>query len=289
MLSVIVCTRDRADRLEHCLASFEAADAPPGRWQLLVVDNDSGDHTSQVVEDAARRGKLPLQYAIERARGLSFARNHGLALTTGSIIAFTDDDCLVTKTWLTAILHEFDSDGALQVLGGRVEPATAEDAGTGARLFADRLTISSFDQIMERLIGCNMILRRSVFDSVGLFDTRLGAGTCAGSAEDLDMFYRALHAGVKMCFSPEVVIRHGHGRTSEASLLAIRDNYGRGRGAFYCKHILQGDRLMGQQLRREVVWLIEAAAGRQPTASGFRPWRGLRNLGIGALQRLTGR
>lgn len=284
MLSVIVCTRDRPQQLKRCLYSFEEAVAPKGNWELFVVVNDSSDGTLEVLDRFSKKRSLPLKYCIETKPGLSRARNHGITRAAGEILAFTDDDCLVSQSWMTAILNEFGKDKRLRVLAGRVERADLCDLPIGVRTFSDRLAISSFSQIMERLIGCNMAFRREVFEIIGMFDTRLGAGTPTGSAEDTDIFYRAVKADMKTYYVPEVFIRHAHGRTSGSSIQAINDNYAKGRGAFYCKHLLRGDRAILRHAYHEVVGLLKSTT--------ILPWRAtsqyssgrvLRNLALGAL------
>jgi GT2 family glycosyltransferase len=287
MLSVIVCTRDRPQHLERCLYSFQEAAAPIDDWELFVVVNGSSEKTLDVLDRFSKNRSLPLKYCIETTPGLARARNQGIRRAAGEILAFTDDDCLVSQNWMTSILDEFGKDKRLRVLGGRVERADVNDLPIGIRTFSDRLAISSFSQIMERLIGCNMAFRREVFESIGMFDTRLGAGTPTGSAEDTDIFYRAVKADMKTCYVPEVFIRHAHGRTSRSSIWPINDNYAKGRGALYCKHLLRGDRAILRHAYYEVVGLLKSATilpWRTPSQDSS--WRVLRNLALGALYEL---
>jgi GT2 family glycosyltransferase len=287
MLSVIVCTRDRPQQLERCLYSFQEAIAPIGNWELVVVVNDSTEKTLEVLDWFSKKRSLPLNYCIETTPGLSRARNHGISRTAGEILAFTDDDCLVSQSWMTAILNEFDKDKRLRVLGGRVERADLHDLPIGIRTFSDRLAVSSFSQIMERLIGCNMAFRREVFESIGMFDTRLGAGTPTGSAEDTDIFYRAIKADLKACYVPEVFVRHAHGHTSGSSIQLINDNYAKGRGAFYCKHLLRGDRAILRHVYYETVGLLKSTTiSPWRTTPQYSSGRVLRNLAHGALCQL---
>jgi glycosyltransferase involved in cell wall biosynthesis len=287
-LSVIVCTRNRADQLDRCLRRFAEADAPTGGWELIIVDNDSSDHTKQVVQRASK--SLPLQYYFAAKKGLSRARNLGLERAGGSIIAYTDDDCVVSRTWLTSLVREFADDPALQVLGGRVDLANERDLPMATRSFSDRLQISSYGQIVERLIGCNMAFRRGVFAAVGTFDPKLGIGTGSASAEDLDIFYRVLKAGFKICFSPDALIHHAHNRDTVEAARGMKDNYLKGRGAFYCKYTLRCDRFILGQALDEVGWLVKRIFARRP-ADGvhYDPSRALFYLAAGALHRLSGR
>lgn len=266
-ISVIVCSRDRADQLERCLQAFEQADAPPGSWELLVVDNGSTDHTSEVVRARSRGTRLPLEYLVEDAPGLSRARNRGLAAAAGDLVAFTDDDCRVSPTWLQAIVRVFARDPNLMVLGGRVDLADPLDSPVSIRPFPDALRISEMHHIMARLMGCNMAFRHDVFRKIGLFDPKLGAGTLIGSSEDLDMFYRALKAGMTLRYEPEVHVRHAHGRRPGANLAMLRQSYVRGRGAFYGKHLLRGDRTVLKSAWYEVANLSREMFSMRAVAS----------------------
>jgi GT2 family glycosyltransferase len=94
---------------------------------------------------------------------------------------------------------------------------------------------------ISHLIGCNIAMRRSVFATLGWFDERLGAGSAARSAEDVDMLYRCVQRGMTIRFSPDMHVRHAHGRRSDADIASLGDGYIRGRGAFYAKHAVRGD------------------------------------------------
>src|SRR5687768_9512109 len=202
MISVVICTRDRASKLERCLAHMRANCSAPGfEWQLVVVDNASEDGTSAVISRFA--GSLPLVSVFETRRGLSHARNRGIDAARYPIVAFTDDDCLVGAGWLRAILGEFATRPELSVLGGRVELADASDSPVSTRLHDRPERIATIAQILSLMSGCNMAFRREVFEAVGPFDPAFGKGRSIGSAEDIDLFYRALMAGIEIAYRPD--------------------------------------------------------------------------------------
>jgi GT2 family glycosyltransferase len=87
-----------------------------------------------------------------------------------------------------------------------------------------------------------MIFSRKVFDEVGVFDTDFGAGARFSSAEDSDFLYRVYKLGLKIIYSPEVLIYHNHGRRHDEQIKMLNHSYAFGRGAFYCKHIFTGDK-----------------------------------------------
>ena len=252
-ISVIICTCNGSERLKVALESLRNMEvASDIQWELLVVDNNSSDDTSEVIQNFARTSGLDVKYLFEGNQGLSHARNRGLMNASGEIIAFTDDDCIVDKSWITSILKEFTSDKALSGLGGRVELYNKNDRPVTIRTFRDRVLFSSPNQLFNLLPGCNMGFVREVFDDVGMFDPNFGAGTKIASAEDSDFFYRAYRKGFKMIYSPDVLVYHNHGRRTDSQVRALNRGYVIGRGAFYCKHILRGDPVVMKLAYREI-------------------------------------
>jgi glycosyltransferase involved in cell wall biosynthesis len=241
VISVIVCTVDRGHRLDACFdALAESAAISSTPLELIVVDNGSVDDTRRVVARWSQASKLPTCYVVEQKRGLSRARNAGIAAARHPILAFTDDDCLVAPSWVSAIGTEF-RDLRLDVLGGRVTLHDPSDRPVAIRPSESPATIDDLNGINEYLVGCNMAMRRSVFTTLGGFDERLGAGSDARSAEDTDLLYRCVRRGMSVRFSPEMHVRHAHGRRSDADIASLGSGYIRGRGAFYVKHAVRGD------------------------------------------------
>jgi len=288
-LSVIICTLNRAPQLEHCLQRFREAPTFCKTWELIVVDNNSSDDTRAVTQKFASSAPFHVRYVFESRQGLSYARNRGIAETSGSIIAFTDDDCLVERQWASTIVREFSTDRSLAVLGGRVDPEPPNGQGGGTRTYSDRKQITSFPEIFRHMIGCNMAFSRNVFEVIGGFDPLLGKGTSLGSAEDLDILYRALKGQLPIVYVPEAVVFHAHGRVSMSAIQQVNDEYAKGRGGFYWKHVVRGDLNIAKRAVREIVNLCQAILvnGNQHGARPS-PLRILRNLAIGAFYRLMG-
>ena len=91
--SIVICTRNRAQDLAATLRSLNRLQMPDGRsGEVVVVDNGSSDHTAKVIAEARAFLTLPLVAATEPECGLGAARNRGLRLARGEIIAWTDDD-----------------------------------------------------------------------------------------------------------------------------------------------------------------------------------------------------
>jgi glycosyltransferase involved in cell wall biosynthesis len=243
MISVVVCTYNRAGPLQRFLARIAELGTPQRDlpWELVVIDNNSNDGTRDVVERMRAQLPVPLAYQFEPRQGLSYARNAALATARYDILAFTDDDCLFGADWLQGIAREFAADASLAIVGGRVEPAPGLPTEISTRRGRERVEVKSLADIRRNLSGCNMALKRSLLRDVEPFDTRLGAGTPCKAGEDSDYLYRALRGGRRILYSPDIVIEHAHDRTDEDSVRALRGNYLKGRGAFYAKHLLRFD------------------------------------------------
>lgn len=120
-LSVVVCTRNRADSLASTLESMTRLDVPTSlTWELIVVNNGSTDATSQIIASYADR--LPIREEAEPRPGLSNARNTGVAVARGRYVIWTDDDVLVDRAWLSAYDAAFAHAPDVAVFGGKVLP-----------------------------------------------------------------------------------------------------------------------------------------------------------------------
>jgi GT2 family glycosyltransferase len=214
-LSVVVCTRDRPESLERCLVSLSLQRSSPG--QIIVVDNSSNRTAMRVTESFAG-----VEYIHEGRPGLSIARNAGIAASRGALLAFTDDDVEVNPSWSAEIVRAFGPE--VESVTGLVLPARLDTAaqcyfqfrmgGFGAgcipltfdcRFFGE--TCATGSQVWRIGAGANMAFRRSVFDRVGLFDERLGAGA-SGCSEDSELWYRILASGGACRFEPRAVVAH---------------------------------------------------------------------------------
>lgn len=243
LISAIVASRNRCRTLKPCLEHLcRAANEIPGACEIIVVDNNSDDNTRDVVAAFVRESPELVRYLHEPRQGKSGALNRGMAAAKGTILAFTDDDCYVSQSWFRSIAEEFQSDGMLGGLSGRVELFDELDCPVSVRTLTERCLLNSPELALTIPIGCNMAFSRHVIDLVGPFDPALGPGSPGGAvAEDADFVYRVWKAGYKLIYTPGVLLYHHHGRRVPSELAALRRNYVVGRGAFYLKHILKGD------------------------------------------------
>jgi glycosyltransferase involved in cell wall biosynthesis len=268
MLTIAVCTRNRVAKLPNLLDSLARMEVPQGvDWELIVVDNGSTDATAAVLQDFAARRVLPIRCGFEPRPGLSTARNHALNLARGEVIAFTDDDCCVAKDWLAVLARTFAGDQALQLLGGRVELFNPADQPLSVRTGRTPLDLTGKPEALNVFIGCNLAFRCEVVRRVGAFDPRLGPGSGhAPGWDDLEFVYRLVRLGVPLRYSPDWLVYHDHCRATDAQAEALRRSYMRGRGAFYAKHALRGDRVVLRMLRWDLAALLRGVLRRRGRA-----------------------
>jgi GT2 family glycosyltransferase len=219
-LSVIICTRNRPQALEQCLASFAGQTRQPD--EIVVVDNGSATDETRVAAVAAG-----VVYIREDRPGLDFARNAGVARATGMIVAFTDDDVVLHETWCQSMLSAFDSPD-IQVVTGLVLPGELtttpqvtfeREWGFGRGYTRIDFPPSVLDHAAPDLFppwiigaGASMAFRREVFDICGDFDLRLGAGA-SGCSDDSEMWYRVLHHSGTCRYEPSIIAWHYHRKT----------------------------------------------------------------------------
>jgi glycosyltransferase involved in cell wall biosynthesis len=244
-ISVLICTRNRAQSLARTLQTLLAL--PNGgayEYEVVVVDNASQDETRAVVEKLRRR-HTQLRYCYEARAGLSYARNTAIRQSAGEVLAFTDDDVLVSESWLAEIVREFSTDPQLYVLGGRVLLAR-DGLATVAFLDGAERRLVRFPNAGDLLMGANMVFRRQLFAEIGFFDVRLGAGRFFAGGEDTEIVYRALKAGHYVLYAPNVLVYHDHDRVTEAQACRLEYSYGKSYAAYLFKHILRGDKYAAQ-------------------------------------------
>ncbi|WIE53751.1 glycosyltransferase [Curtobacterium sp. MCBD17_003] len=251
-VTVVICTRDRADQLRDALRSVLAVDHPA--FDVVVVDNASATTaTADLIANEFTDPRVRLVH--EAVPGLSSARNTGLRHATGDVVAFTDDDVVVDAGWLTAITRAFASAPDVECVSGLVP--SGELRTPVQRYFDDRVSWSRNLRRREfRLAeqpadlpmfpfsvgefgtGANFALRRRTALELGGFDTAFGAGTRTGGGEDLDVFTRVLFAGGALVVDPSALVWHRH-RSDLAALRSQAKGYGVGLGAWLTKVALE--------------------------------------------------
>jgi GT2 family glycosyltransferase len=218
----------------------------------VVVDNGSTDQTDAVIGAWAAATTLPLRVVQRPEPGLGGARNAGIAVATGSLLAFTDDDCVLQPGYVDQLLAHYAADTQPVIRGGRVALGDPRDLPFTIKLADRPARMMRGTHPGTVVLGCNMVIPRAVLDRLGGFDERFGAGTRLRAAEDADYVYRAHLAGIAVEYVPDMAVSHFHGRRRPAEIARLNAGYALGNGALYAKHLRRGwlIRHLGWDLRR---------------------------------------
>ncbi|HEX4733300.1 MAG TPA: glycosyltransferase family 2 protein [Thermoleophilaceae bacterium] len=219
-ISVVIPTRNRAERLRALLVSLAEQDGPP--FEVIVVDNASEDATLLEVgeADAVLDAHVRAMH-LPQPMGPAVARNRGWRAAQGQLVVFTDDDVVAQPGWLAAIAaaHARDPEAVIQ---GRTEPDPRE---------LHRLSAFSRSQHATGpgpwFQTCNIAYPRSLLERVGGFDESFWDA----AGEDTDLGWRAIEAGARVVYEPAALNWHAvheHGawaliRASQKWRLVVRN------------------------------------------------------------------
>jgi len=195
VISVVVATHNRADRLAGLVAALEAQGCREP-FEIVIIDDASADTTWSVLEELAANSRVPLRpVRIRSNSGPARARNAGWSGSAAAIIAFTDDDCIPGRDWLSQLLAGFaDAD---IVVGSTIPAEHDEPDGASIRT----MSITSETGLYET---CNIAFRRDLLERLGGFDEafRYPYG------EDADLGWRARAIGARTVFRSTAIVEH---------------------------------------------------------------------------------
>jgi glycosyltransferase involved in cell wall biosynthesis len=211
-ISVVICayTEERWDDLVAAVHSVQRQDVPP--QQIIVVI----DHNPVLLERA--RSCLSDAVVIENreARGLSGARNSGVAAAQGAIVAFIDEDASAAPDWLIHLSAGYHNPHVLGV-GGAIEPVWQDGRPSWFPVEFDWVVGCSYRGMPEsqapvrNLIGANMSFRREVFETIGMFRSEIGrVGARPLGCEETELCIRALQHWPQRLFlyEPRAKVQH---------------------------------------------------------------------------------
>lgn len=256
--SVIVSTRDRPERIQRCVQSLLALHYP--HYEIIVVDNAPSTGATADIIQQTYRDVPQVRYAREDRPGLSSARNCGLAMARGEILAFADDDLVIDPNWLIELVQAFSIASDVVCVTGLILPLELETppqfwfeefGGVGkgfTRRIFDRDGNYSWRPLYPYTAGqfgsgASIAFTKNFLRRVGGFDPTLGAGSLARAGEDLAVFFQAVTGGHKIVYEPASLVYHPHHREYEDLSKQIY-GYGMGLGAYLMKIVWDNPHLL---------------------------------------------
>ena len=216
LISVCVCTYNRAQMLSGCLQSLmELRTSSHFDVEIIVIDNNSSDNTKDVVLRHAMDGKIRLLYFHEATQGLSAARNRAVQEARGDYLAFLDDECIVQANWIEIVVATIEEFQPLIIGGpytGAIPPGNVPawfKSEYGNAYFVAHNFSRGFQQLF-RASGGNIFLHRKVFEAHH-FDERFGVkGNELKLGEEIVLQNRFLSANpnTMVFYEPQMEVAH---------------------------------------------------------------------------------
>ncbi|WP_247237229.1 glycosyltransferase family 2 protein [Telluribacter sp. SYSU D00476] len=207
--SLIICTYNRATFLKETIESIWESFGARYPYELLIIDNNSSDHTQEVAEQF---GHLPvLRYYKELNQGLSHARNRGIREATHEVLVFLDDDIGIHPGYLDRC-NELFSDPAIHIAGGKVLPFRVDVPHWLPSKYY--YLVSLFDlgdqqKTTLKLMGANYAMRREAALKIGWYNPELGRkGNSLAGGEEVDYLNRASSLGYDIWYDPGLIVYH---------------------------------------------------------------------------------
>ncbi|HEX2173163.1 MAG TPA: glycosyltransferase [Dehalococcoidia bacterium] len=199
-VSVVVPAYQAGASIAACVRALRYQEWTPPAYEVIVVDDGSGDGTAEAAEAAGAR-------VIRQAnQGPAAARNTGARAASGEILLFTDADCLPRPDWVRRMVEPF-ADPAVQGVKGVYESRQTEVVARFVQFeYEDKYRRLVREASIDFIDTYSAGYRRATFLFFGGFDTRFPGA----SVEDQELSFRLAEAGLRLVFAPGAVVEHTH-------------------------------------------------------------------------------
>jgi glycosyltransferase involved in cell wall biosynthesis len=220
-LTVVICTYNRAGYLHDTLQDLSEQNASFDSFEVLVINNNSTDGTSTVCEIFEKTNpQVHFVRVVEERQGLSFARNRAVREANSNTLLYIDDDVRLPADYVSTALNYIHNRPSVMSAGGPID--VLFDHGDPDWIPKELMPMFGYHDLGEddRLYpslnfprGGNMIIRKSVFDAFGYFDTELGrkGGNLLGS-EEKAFFERLRKNGIELHYWADMKLFHRIGK-----------------------------------------------------------------------------
>ena len=213
-VSVVVCSYNGGRTIRDCLEALNKLEYP--NYEVIVINDGSTDDTVTIAKE------FPFKLVSTPNRGLSNARNTGLRLATGDIVAYTDDDAYPDPHWLSYLVDMFLRTSHAGIGGPNLAPT---DDGWIAECVSNApggpIHVLLDDEIAEHIPGCNMAFRKECLEAIGGFDPQFRT-----AGDDVDVCWKLQEQGWTLGFHPSAMVWH-HRRNSVRTYWKQQRGYGR--------------------------------------------------------------
>jgi glycosyltransferase involved in cell wall biosynthesis len=205
-ISVIVITKNRPNQINDCITSVLKSDYD--KFECIIVDQSyQASVSASIVKNSH------IRYFHKPGRGKNSGLNYAISHSKGTILAFTDDDCIVHREWLSLINKQFSNDFSIDAIFGNTFPYNPKkNKGKICPCVSIHKQVKRHSKPIAHWkigFGNNMSIRKNVFDEIGLFKPWLGHGSIIGSGGgDCEFITRMLTHNKILLNHPKIIVFH---------------------------------------------------------------------------------
>lgn len=270
LISVVICTYNRVDTFVDALKTMCNQTLDASFYEVIVVDNNSSDNIAHVAKDFCEQFST-VRYCLESRQGLSHARNRGWREAQGEYVAYIDDDCKVPEQWLAMakdIIERFSPGvfgGPAYAFYNTPKPYWFKDSYGSHEPFKDARILKNKECI--QIFGMNMCFRRTLLETIGGFDIRLGM--CGKQIAYCEETALILHISNTMTdeliyYDPELYVYHLVQQERMSVVWFAKATISLGRYSIFCSSMdlpLNVDRLMlSKMLLKQLILIAQEIA-----------------------------
>lgn len=200
-VTVIVPVFNDSERLKLCLDSLENQTYPQDLYEVIIIDNASEEDIKSISINFAQT-----KFCYEGSPGSYTARNKGISLATGEILAFTDSDCIPASDWIEKGVKHLLSTPNCGLVAGRIDLFFQNpERPTPVEIFESiYLNFPQQEKLQELQYGmtANIFTFRHIFDDIGYFDSTLKSGG------DRQWGQRVFAAGYEQVYADDARVKH---------------------------------------------------------------------------------
>lgn len=226
--SIIIPTYNRPEKLKNCLESITKLDYPFDRFEIIIVDDGSPQSLESIISDF--QPLINVKLIKQENSGPATARNTGVSQAQGKYIAFIDDDCEVTPSWLSIFADGFQQNPNAILGGYTINKLTKNIYSEASQKLVDYL-YRYYNCVPDKakfFTSNNFVISKVIFEKIGGFNTTFPLA----AAEDRELFDRLYNQGYQMIYLKDAQVEHSHYLTLK-TFWQQHVNYGKGAKYFH--------------------------------------------------------
>ena len=242
-ISVVICCYNSEKRIKETLEALQAQEISNKiLWEVIVVDNNSTDKTSEVSKSIWSKNEITtLKIERETRPGQTYARKTGIELAQYDIISFIDDDNRVCKNWIEIVLEIFEQHPECGACGGQGKAIFEKTEPFWFKHFQNNFAIGPqaertgyIDLKRSYLYGAGLSIRKEAFQLLiqsGFpeFQTGRLSKTHRGGGEDSELSFCLIILGYKLWYDERLQFDHfmPDSRLTVSGLIELQKGFGR--------------------------------------------------------------